>query len=79
MDGECDDNERLELIEGVMEGERSWLKGHSEKGGGDGSGGGAVMRAEAGGVSPLLRWKKLSTLLLRMTDLRDKERFSLCN
>lgn len=37
------------------------------------------MRAGGGRDSPLARWKKLSTLLLRMTDLKDSERFSRCN
>lgn len=38
-----------------------------------------MMRAEGRRESPLLRWKKLSILLLRMTDLKDRERFNRCN
>lgn len=37
------------------------------------------MIAEGRRDSPLLRWKKLSMLLLRMTDLKDRERFSRCS
>lgn len=29
--------------------------------------------------SALLRWKKFSILLLRITDFKDRERFNLCN
>lgn len=79
IEGECDDNEGLGLIEGEREGERSYARGDSVKEGGDGRGGGVVIRADGGRTSPLLRWKKLSTLLLRMTDLKDRERFSRCS
>ncbi len=79
IEGECDDNEGLGLLVGEWEGECSLARGDSEKGGGDDAGGGAVMRAEGVRDSPLLRWKKLSTLLLRMTDLKDRERFNRCN
>lgn len=29
--------------------------------------------------SALLRWKKLSILLLRITDFKDRDRFNRCN
>lgn len=37
------------------------------------------MTAAAGRDSALPRWKKLSTLLLRITDFRERERFSRCS
>lgn len=81
MEGESEDsdNEGLGLIEGEREGERSYARGDSENGGGDRGGGGVVIKVEGGRGSPLLRWKKLSMLLLRMTDLKDRERFRRCS
>lgn len=48
-------------------------------GGGDAGGADVAVRHKGGCDSPLLRWKKLSTLLLRMTDLKERERFSRCS
>ena len=68
-EGEWDESEGLGLMDGEMDGERSAA-------GADSCGEGSVMRAEGRRASPF-RWKKLSTLLLRITDLKERERFSL--
>lgn len=79
-EGEWDESEGLGLSEGEREGERSQVRGVSPKGGGEEVSGGSWMIPEGRRTSPLLgRWKKLSTLLLRITDLKDKERFSRCS
>lgn len=67
------------LAEGEWDGERLEARGEEEEGGGDVEHGGVAMRAGSGRDSPLPRWKKLSMLLLRMTDLKDRERFNLCS
>lgn len=80
-EGECEDREGFGLAEGDSEGERSYPSGESEagaRGGGGEEGQVGVMREGGGRESPFL-WKKLSMLLLRMTDLKDRDRFSRCS
>lgn len=73
-EGEREDRDRFGLIDGDL----SRVKGQSQKGDSIMVGGASVvMILSGGGVSMFDRWKKFSTLLLRIIDLNDRERFSL--
>lgn len=72
-EGEREERDRF----GLMDGDLSRVKGQSQKGDSMMEGGASVvMILSGGGASKFDRWKKFSTLLLRIIDLRDSERFS---
>lgn len=77
--GECEATEGLGLREGDTEGERiSPTRGEPGARGGEG-GGGSLRKSWGRRASLLDLWKKLSTLLLRITVLKESERFRRCN
>lgn len=72
-EGEREDRDRF----GLMDGDLSRVKGQSQKRDSVMEGGASVvMILSRGRVSMFDRWKKFSTLLLRIIDFNDSERFS---
>lgn len=74
-EGEWDEMEGLGLTDGEMDGERLFTRGEPGRSGGEG-GGGSVVNSRGMRASLKDLWKKFSTLLLRMSVLKDRERFS---
>lgn len=77
-EGEWDEMEGLGLTEGEMEGERLFTRGEAGRSGGEG-GGGSALKSRGARASLKDLWKKFSTLLLRISVLKDSERFSFCS